>query len=66
MVPTPRRRKALRLSLDSTGSGYVVALYILFCAVVSVVTTIFLPDRTNRDISEEEAYGAAAKRAGGI
>jgi hypothetical protein len=33
--------------------------------VVSVATTVFLPDRTNRDISEEVAYGAAAGRAGG-
>jgi hypothetical protein len=41
-----------------------IALYILFCAVVSVVTTIFLPGRTNRDISEEPAYGAAAERGG--
>jgi len=27
--------------------------------VVSVATTIFLPDLTNHDISEEVAYGAA-------
>jgi hypothetical protein len=51
--------------LAATGSGYVIALYILFCAVVSVATTAFLPDRTNRDISQELAYGAAAERAGG-
>jgi hypothetical protein len=54
-----------RALLAATGSGYVIAPYILFCAVVSVVTTIFLPDRTNRDISEELAYGPAAERAGG-
>jgi hypothetical protein len=30
--------------------------------VVSVVTTIFLPDRTNRDISEEVVY---VRRPGG-
>jgi MFS family permease len=33
------------------GSGYVIALYILFCAIVSVTATAFLPDYTNRDIS---------------
>jgi len=37
----------------ATGSGYAVALYILFCAIVSVTATAFLPDRTNRDISQE-------------
>jgi MFS family permease len=35
------------------GSGYVIALYILFCAIVSIGATAFLPDYTNRDISEE-------------
>jgi MFS family permease len=60
--PAPLIATAL---LAVTGSGYVIALYILFCAVVSVAATIFLPDRTNRDISEEQAYGAAAERAGG-
>jgi MFS family permease len=60
--PAPLIATAL---LAATGSGYMIALYILFCAVVSVVTTIFLPDRTNRDISEELAYGPAAERAGG-
>ncbi|MGH7031145.1 MAG: MFS transporter, partial [Stellaceae bacterium] len=35
------------------GSGYVVALYILFCAIVSISATAFLPDYTNRDISQE-------------
>jgi MFS family permease len=33
------------------GSGYVIALYILFCAIVSISATAFLPDYTNRDIS---------------
>ena len=60
--PAPLIATAL---LAATGSGYVIAFYILFCAVVSVATTAFLPDRTNRDISQELAYGAAAERAGG-
>ena len=37
----------------ATGSGYAIALYILFCAIVSVGATAFLPDYTNRDISVE-------------
>ena len=37
------------------GSGYVIALYILFCAIVSIAATIPLPDYTNRDISQEHA-----------
>ena len=45
--------------LASTGSGYPVAIYIAACAVVSITSTIFLPDYTNRDISQEDAYGAA-------
>jgi hypothetical protein len=31
----------------------VVALYILFCAIVSIVATSLMPDYTNQDISEE-------------
>ena len=37
----------------ATGSGYAIALYILFCAFVSVGATALLPDYTNRDISAE-------------
>jgi len=48
--PAPLIATAL---LAATGSGYVIALYILFCAVVSITSTIFLPDYTNRDISQE-------------
>jgi len=35
-----------------------VATYILVCVIVSICATAFLPDYTNRDISQEEAYGA--------
>ena len=38
--------------LAATRSGYSVALYILACAVVSVVTTAMLPDHTDQDISQ--------------
>jgi MFS family permease len=34
-------------------SGYVISLYILLCAVVSVVATAMMPDYTGRDISQE-------------
>ena len=47
----------------ATGSGYAVALYILFCAVVSVTATAFLPDYTNRDISQEHDIASAATTA---
>ena len=43
----------------ATGSGYSVAIYIFMCAVVSITATAFLPDYTNRDISQEHIYGAA-------
>jgi metabolite-proton symporter len=36
-------------------TGYAIALYILACAILSVVATLMLPDHTNRDVSEEYA-----------
>ena len=50
--PAPLIATAL---LAATGSGYVIAAYILFCAVVSIVATALMPDLTNRDISQEHA-----------
>jgi MFS family permease len=52
--PAPLIATAL---LAATGSGYAVALYIAFCAVVSISATAFLPDYTSRDISQE--HGAS-------
>src|SRR6516165_3937339 len=46
--PAPLIATAL---LAWTGSGYAIAAYILFCAIVSIVATSLLPDYTNRDIS---------------
>jgi MFS family permease len=48
--PAPLIATAL---LAAFGSGYMIALYILICAIVSIVATTMLPDYTNRDISEE-------------
>jgi MFS family permease len=48
----------------ATGSGYAIALYILFCAIVSVVATAFLPDYTNRDISAEYGNFGVQRRRG--
>jgi MFS family permease len=50
--PAPLIATAL---LAATGSGYVIAAYIAFCAVVSIIATVLLPDYTNRDISQEHA-----------
>ncbi|WP_158929119.1 MFS transporter [Acidisphaera sp. S103] len=50
--PAPLIATAL---LAATGSGYVIAVYIAFCAVVSVIATIMMPDYTNQDISQETA-----------
>jgi general stress protein CsbA len=36
-------------------TGYSIALYILACAVCSIVATLLLPDYTNKDVSEEYA-----------
>ena len=54
--PAPLIATAL---LAWTGSGYSIALYILVSAVISIAATVPLPDYTNRDISEEPAYGSA-------
>ena len=54
--PAPLIATAL---LASSGTGYSVAIYVLMCAIVSVSATALLPDYTNRDISQEHAYGAA-------
>ena len=48
--PAPLIATAL---LAATGSGYVIALYILFCAIVSIAAVALMPDYTNKDISEE-------------
>jgi MFS family permease len=48
--PAPLIATAL---LAVTGSGYAIALYILFCAIVSIVATTLMPDYTNQDISQE-------------
>jgi metabolite-proton symporter len=37
------------------GSGYAIAVYILACSVLSVVSTLMLTDYTNKDISQEYA-----------
>src|SRR6266404_5001302 len=46
-------------------SGYVIALYVLFCAVVSISATAFLPDYTNRDISRDHAPDLLGRAAEG-
>jgi MFS family permease len=48
--PAPLIATAL---LAATGSGYTIAVYIAFCAVVTLIATAFMPDYTNKDISEE-------------
>ena len=58
--PAPLIATAL---LASTGTGYSVAIYVLMCAIVSVSATALLPDYTNRDISQEHAYGTAPSAA---
>jgi MFS family permease len=50
--PAPLIATAL---LAATGSGYVIAGYIAFCAIVSIIATVMMPDYTNRDISQEHA-----------
>jgi len=35
------------------GSGYAISIYIAACAVVSLISTAFMPDYTGQDISME-------------
>ena len=45
-------------------SGYAIAVYIMACAIVSLVSAALLPDYTNKDISREYddiAHGAQVK-----
>ncbi|HEY3910243.1 MAG TPA: MFS transporter [Stellaceae bacterium] len=50
--PAPLIATALFASYKS---GYAIAVYILVCAVISLIATALLPDYTNRDISAEYA-----------
>src|SRR5260370_41350183 len=45
--PAPLIATAL---LAATGSGYVIALYILFSVIVPIAATICLPDHSNLDL----------------
>jgi MFS family permease len=50
--PAPLIATAL---LARTGSGYAIAGYIAVCAAVGIIATMLMPDRTNKDISQEHA-----------
>ena len=58
--PAPLIATAL---LAATGSGYVIAAYIAFCAVVTIIATVLMPDHTNRDISQEHAQAGVNRPA---
>jgi hypothetical protein len=60
--PAPLIATAL---LAATGSGYVIALYILASVIITILSVLFLPDLTNRDISQEEVYATVVGRAAG-
>ncbi|HUK06247.1 MAG TPA: MFS transporter [Stellaceae bacterium] len=40
------------------GSGYAIAVYILVCAVISIIAAALMPDYTGKDISAEYDEGA--------
>ncbi len=50
--------------LAQYGSGYVIAAYILLCAILSLVSTAMLSDYTNQDISQEYDSKLAQSRGG--
>src|SRR5580692_6208371 len=40
-------------------STFPIGIYVVICAVISIVTTLMLPDYTNKEISTEAGYEAA-------
>ena len=50
--PAPMIATAL---LAATGSGYVIALYIFSCAVVSTIATVMLPSARDLDFTRQHA-----------
>ena len=48
--PAPLIATAL---LAATGSGYVIALYIFGCAIVSIAATVALPNNKDRDFAQD-------------
>jgi hypothetical protein len=50
--PAPMIATAL---LAATGSGYIIALYIFSCAVVSIVATVMLPSARDLDFARQHA-----------
>jgi hypothetical protein len=50
--PAPMIATAL---LAATGSGYVIALYIFGCAIVSIVATAMLPSTRDLDFARQHA-----------
>jgi hypothetical protein len=34
-------------------TGYAIAVYLAVCAVISVISTMYMPDYTNKDVSAE-------------
>jgi hypothetical protein len=42
-------------ALLATGSGYVIALYIFSCAVVSTIATVMLPSARDLDFARQHA-----------
>lgn len=46
-------------------TGYAISGYILFCAIVTIIACIFLPDRSKVDLEDDAAYGVEPQPAGG-
>lgn len=51
--------------LAATGSVYPIAAFVVFSAIVTVLCTIALPDRSTADISDEETFAVAQTAARG-
>ncbi|MBO0813054.1 MAG: MHS family MFS transporter [Microlunatus sp.] len=45
-------------------TGYAISVYILFCAVVTIIAVVLLPDKSQVDLDDDAAYGHHERGAG--
>jgi MFS family permease len=45
-------------------TGYAISVYILFCAVVTIVAVVLLPDRSRVDIEDDASYAVVPPETG--
>lgn len=49
--------------LHATGGTAAISIYIIICAVLTVIATVLLPDRSRADITDDATYGIQPRTA---